>query len=59
MDDSNLYSKEYWIERCLAAEKYIDESPCDPDIYPKQFEAYNHWNKIKDSEPPKKNLENY
>ena len=59
MDDSNLYSKKYWIERCLAAEKYIDESPCDPDIYPKQLEAYNIWIKIREIEPPKKNLENY
>lgn len=31
---------EYWKARCLAAEKFIDESPCDPDIYSEQIEAY-------------------
>jgi hypothetical protein len=34
---------EYWKKRCLAAEKFIDESPCDPDIYKEQLEAYNIW----------------
>ncbi len=29
---------DYWKERCEAAEAYIEESPCDPDIYPKQLE---------------------
>jgi len=24
---------EYWKHRCLAAEHFIEESPCDPDIY--------------------------
>ena len=33
----------YWKERCLAAEKFIDLSPCDPDIYPDQLIAYNEW----------------
>jgi hypothetical protein len=36
---------EYWKNRCLAAEHFIDESPCDPDIYQKQMEAYNEWQK--------------
>ena len=36
---------EYWKHRCLAAEHFIEESPCDPDIYPKQIEAYNEWQK--------------
>ena len=36
---------EYWKHRCLAAEQFIEESPCDPDIYPKQIEAYNEWQK--------------
>lgn len=36
---------EYWKHRCLAAEKFIEESPCDPDIYPSQMDAYNEWQK--------------
>ena len=36
---------EYWKHRCLAAEHFIEESPCDPDIYPKQIDAYNEWQK--------------
>ena len=36
---------EYWKNRCLAAEHFIEESPCDPDIYPNQIEAYNEWQK--------------
>jgi hypothetical protein len=37
----------YWKERCLAAEKFIDLSPCDPDIYPDQLIAYGEWETIK------------
>jgi len=36
---------EYWKHRCLAAEQFIEESPCDPDIYPEQIESYNEWQK--------------
>jgi len=36
----------YWKERCLAAEKYIGQTPCDPDIYPEQMEAYSEWQKL-------------
>lgn len=44
-----LYQDEiYWKKRCDAAEKYIEESPCDPDIYPAQLVAYQEWNRIKD-----------
>ena len=41
---------EYWKHRCLAAEQFIEESPCDPDIYPKQIEAYNEWQKWVENE---------
>ena len=41
---------EYWKHRCLAAENFIEESPCDPDIYPKQIEAYNEWQKWVENE---------
>ena len=34
---------DYWKERCLLAEAYISESPCDPDITAEQLEAYNKW----------------
>ena len=34
-------------ERCLAAEKFIDLSPCDLDIYNDQLIDYNEWVTIK------------
>ena len=37
---------EYWKHRCLAAERFIEESPCDLDIYPEQMDAYNEWQKL-------------
>lgn len=39
--------KEYWKKRCGLAEVYIHESPCDPDIYEKQSEAYWKWQDFK------------
>jgi|688.fasta_scaffold487194_2 hypothetical protein len=33
----------YWKERCLVAERFINLSPCDHDIYPDQLIAYNEW----------------
>jgi len=36
-----------WKNRCLLAEEYISESPCDPDIYPEQLEAYEKWQEFK------------
>ena len=36
----------YWKERCLAAEKFIDLSPCDPDIHGDQWIAHNEWIKL-------------
>ena len=33
-------------ERMHAAEKYISESPCDPDIYQEQLDAYMAWKEI-------------
>lgn len=41
----------YWKERCLAAEEYIDESPCDPDITKKQIIAHDYWQMIKKQQP--------
>ena len=40
----------YWKQRCLAAEAYIDETPCDHDIHYDQHNAYLNWQKIKDEE---------
>jgi hypothetical protein len=37
---------DYWKERCLAAEKFIDLSPCDHDVYPDQLIAHNEWIKF-------------
>jgi hypothetical protein len=36
----------YWKERCLAAEKFIDLSPCDPDIHGDQWIVRNEWIKL-------------
>jgi hypothetical protein len=41
---------DYWKERCLAAEKFIDLSPCDPDIYDDQLIAHNEWVVIKNKQ---------
>ena len=38
---------EYWKKRCELAEAYIEESPCDPDIYKKQLDAWNNWCEFK------------
>ena len=39
-------SADYWEKRCKAAEKFIDESPCDPDIHADQIKAYDEWRTI-------------
>jgi len=33
-------------ELFLAAKRYIDESPCDPDHYPEQLEAWNNYQEL-------------
>ena len=38
---------DYWQSKCLAAEEYIQETPCDPDILPLQVMAYNKWQELK------------
>jgi len=40
-DSDQLMCK--WKERCLLAENYINETPCDPDIYQEQQEAWREW----------------
>lgn len=37
---------DYWKRRCKAAERFIEQSPCDPDITPKQIEAHEAWQEI-------------
>jgi len=37
----------YWKKRCELAEDYIKESPCDPDIYEPQLEAWEKWQEFK------------
>jgi hypothetical protein len=34
---------DYWKTRCELAEKFIEESPCDPDIYEDQLKAWNEY----------------
>ena len=34
---------EYWKKRCELAEAYIEENPCDPDIYKEQLDAWKNW----------------
>jgi hypothetical protein len=36
-------SCEYWKKRCELAEDFIEESPDDPDVTKKQWEAYQKW----------------
>jgi len=43
----------YWRQRCKAAEKYIEESPCDPDIHSRQIEAHKKWQEKKSKKEPK------
>ena len=43
---------EYWKQRCELAEAYIEESPCDPDIYAEQWQAYNAWQEFKKLNTP-------
>lgn len=38
---------DYWKKRCELSEKYIQESPCDPDIYDSQLNAYIEWQNFK------------
>jgi len=33
----------YWKQRCLLSEKFIEESPCDPDITSTQIHAYENY----------------
>jgi hypothetical protein len=41
---------DYWQRRCKAAELYIDKSPCGPDVYTDQFDAYCDWRRIVDEQ---------
>lgn len=38
--------KDYWHNRCLLAEDYIQKCLCDPDIYPRQAAAYKKWKQV-------------
>ena len=49
--DSFTRMHDYWKRRCLAAEKYIAKSPCDPDIYEEQMVAHRRWQSIVKKEP--------
>jgi hypothetical protein len=37
----------YLVKRCELAERYIEESPCDPDITSEQLKAYQEWQNFK------------
>ena len=43
-------TKAYWIERCKAAENFIEESPCDPDVTYDQIVAWEDWDFLKKQE---------
>lgn len=43
------HSLEYWKKRCELAEDFIEESPDDPDVTKKQWEAYQKWQDFKNS----------
>jgi hypothetical protein len=44
-------SENYWKQRCEAAERFINESPCDPDITKAQIYAHEVWQKLKNKKP--------
>lgn len=41
-----LFDADYWKRLALAAMAYINENPCDPDIYPEQWKAWNEYQKL-------------
>ena len=43
---SLLSDVDYWKQRCLLAEKCLEESPCDPDITSDQIKAWNSYHKF-------------
>lgn len=43
---SLLSDLDYWKQRCLLAEKCLEESPCDPDITTDQIKAWNAYHKF-------------
>ncbi len=50
INDEDELIENYWKERCITAEKYIQESPCDSDIYEQQHEACINWLTLKNKE---------
>lgn len=48
---SDDFAELYWKHRCEAAESFISESPCDPDITEKQIKAYAYWKKLYNIKP--------
>lgn len=48
-----ISDRDYWKTRCELAEKFIEESPCDPDILDDQIKAHNEWQSfIKENNEP-------
>ena len=43
---SLLSDVDYWKQRCLLAEKCLEETPCDPDITADQIKAWNAYHKF-------------
>lgn len=43
---SLLSDTDYWKQRCLLAEKCLEESHCDPDITSDQIKAWNAYHKF-------------
>ena len=46
VNGSLLSDVDYWKQRCLLAEKCLEESPCDPDITSDQIKAWNAYHKF-------------
>ena len=46
VSSSLLTDVDYWKQRCLLAEKCLEESPCDPDITAEQIKAHNAYRKF-------------
>lgn len=46
MEGNRSEIENYWRNRCIAAELFIKESPCDPDITQGQIAAHDIWQEL-------------
>lgn len=42
-NNSTKKDVDYWEQRCILAEKCLEETPCDPDIHEDQIKAWSDY----------------